>query len=126
MPRNSVLPFVTPSLISPAQSSGTLALGVQNSSLTEGTQADLYTYCRVSAQLYDVTILEYPGVHNYDVNGDGIVNTGDAVLILKYAAELVTLDTNQLTLADTTGDGTVNTGDAVLILKYAAGLIEKF
>ncbi|MBQ9949432.1 MAG: choice-of-anchor J domain-containing protein [Clostridia bacterium] len=73
-----------------------------------------------------ITALYAPEGELGDVNGDGIVNTGDAVLILKYAAELVTLDTTQLTLADTTGDGTVNTGDAVLILKYAAGLIEKF
>ena len=71
-------------VISPAHSSGTLALGVQNSSLTEGTQADLYTYCRVSAQLYDVTILDYPGVYKCDVNHDGIINAKDLLRVAKH------------------------------------------
>ncbi|MBQ9949947.1 MAG: dockerin type I repeat-containing protein [Clostridia bacterium] len=61
-----------------------------------------------------------------DVTGDGNVNTGDAVMILKYAAGLAELDEEQAQAADTTGDGTVNTGDAVAILKFAAGIISEF
>ena len=59
-----------------------------------------------------------------DVNGDGKVNSTDAVLILRYAAQLgVDIDT---AAADVNGDGKINSTDAVLILRYAAQLITKF
>ena len=61
-----------------------------------------------------------------DVNGDGKINTSDAVQILKYAAGMVQLDENQQAAADINHDGKVNTADAVLILKYAAGMITEF
>lgn len=59
-----------------------------------------------------------------DVNGDGKVNSTDAVLILRYAAQLgVDIDT---AAADVNGDGKINSTDAVLVLRYAAQLITKF
>ena len=61
-----------------------------------------------------------------DVDGNGKVDTFDAVVVLKYAAEMIQLDDNQLKAADTNKDGTVNTFDAVLILKYAADMITEF
>ena len=61
-----------------------------------------------------------------DVNGDGKINTADAVVVLKYAAGMISLDNNQLVAGDTNHDGKVNTADAVLILKYAAGMITAF
>lgn len=61
-----------------------------------------------------------------DVNGDGSVNTADAVVILKYSAEMIQLDNTQLISGDTNHDSKVNTADAVLILKYAAGMITEF
>ncbi|MBQ9949404.1 MAG: S8 family serine peptidase [Clostridia bacterium] len=61
-----------------------------------------------------------------DVNMDGVINTADAVIILKNVAGLVILDDNQMSLADPMTDGFVNTADAVIILKYAAGLITEF
>lgn len=61
-----------------------------------------------------------------DVNMDGTVNTGDAVVVLKHSAEMIQLTEEQKKFADTNHDGTVNTGDAVLILKYAAGMITTF
>jgi hypothetical protein len=61
-----------------------------------------------------------------DVNGNGIVNTGDAVVVLKYSAEMIQLSKEQKEIADVNGDNTVNTADAVLILKYAAGMITAF
>lgn len=61
-----------------------------------------------------------------DLNGDGVVNTADAVSVLKYAAEMTELDEVQLKAGDCNHDGSVNTGDAVLILKYAAGMITEF
>ena len=61
-----------------------------------------------------------------DVNGDGKINTADAVVILKFAAEMITLDDVKTLAGDTNHDGKVNTADAVLILKYAAGMISAF
>ena len=75
-----------------------------------------------------VTVIESgaPSVTVGDCNGDGKINTSDAVIILKFAAGMVGLDANQQTAADTNHDGKVNTSDAVLILKYAAGMITAF
>ena len=59
-----------------------------------------------------------------DVSGDGVVNTADAVIILKLAAG--SLQLNELpnfNAADANMDGSVNTADAVAILKYCAGMI---
>ena len=57
-----------------------------------------------------------------DVNLDGKVNTGDAVLILRQIAGAVTFTEEQTSLADFNKDGKVNTGDAVAILKYCVGI----
>ena len=68
----------------------------------------------------------YSSIVPGDVTGDNKVNTGDAVAILKYAAEMISFDETQLKAADVTGDDKVNTGDAVAVLKYAAGIITEF
>lgn len=61
-----------------------------------------------------------------DANGDGTINTSDAVTVLKYAAEMITLEGDRLVAANTNKDDKVNTADAVLILKYAADMIHEF
>ncbi len=57
-----------------------------------------------------------------DVNMDGLVNTGDASMVLRYAVGLDTMSDAQLALADFNGDELVNTGDASGILRVAVGL----
>ena len=69
------------------------------------------------------TPTQQPGIMTGDLNSDGKVNTADAVLVLKEAAGIINLTTEQLKCGDTNHDGKVNTADAVLILKYAAGMI---
>ena len=62
-----------------------------------------------------------------DANDDGKTNTSDAVIILKYAAGMITdFDETMLKVCDLSSDGKVNTADAALILKYAAGMIQEF
>ena len=61
-----------------------------------------------------------------DLNGDGKINTADAVIILKIAAGMIAQDENNSLSGDCNHDGKVNTADAVLILKYAAGMITEF
>ena len=61
-----------------------------------------------------------------DVNGDGEVDSLDAVSALKYDAGMIDLDDAQLAAADVNGDGEVNSLDGSLIFKYDAGLIDEF
>lgn len=61
-----------------------------------------------------------------DVNGDGSVDTLDAVKILSYTVDKVTLTENQLYVADVNNDGSVNALDALAIQKYAVGKITGF
>ena len=61
-----------------------------------------------------------------DVNRDGKVNIFDATLIQCYVAQMVTLDDEQLKLADARGDGRVNIFDATMIMQYLAGYITEF
>ena len=61
-----------------------------------------------------------------DVDGNGMVDTGDSADLLKYAAEMSSLDAQQLEGADVNGDGAVDTKDASLILQYAAERISAF
>ena len=58
-----------------------------------------------------------------DLNGDGKISTVDAVVVLKYAAQMILFDETQMKAADVNRDGKVNTADATYILKYAAGMI---
>lgn len=59
-----------------------------------------------------------------DVNGDGVVSITDAVLVLRFDAQLpdVVID---LSVADVDGDGMINITDAVWILRYDALLVDK-
>ena len=61
-----------------------------------------------------------------DVNGDGSVDTLDAVKILNYTVDKVTLTENQLYVADVNNDGSVNALDALAIQKFAVGKITEF
>ena len=60
-----------------------------------------------------------------DVNGDGIVDIADALMISRYDAELTTLNKNQLALGDITGDGSVDIADALYIARLDAGLLDE-
>ncbi len=57
-----------------------------------------------------------------DVNGDGTVNSVDALLTLRYSAGLTTLDPEQIFASDVNGDSKVNSVDALAMLRCSAGL----
>ncbi len=61
-----------------------------------------------------------------DIDGNGKIDAGDAVMILKHVAHNITLTEKELLAADTNKDGTVNAGDATRILKYVAHNITEF
>ncbi|MBI5115224.1 hypothetical protein HZA56_02010, partial [Candidatus Poribacteria bacterium] len=67
-----------------------------------------------------------------DINNDGNINSGDAILALRIAAELCIgnpcepADECERCRGDVNCDCDNNSGDAILILRYAAGLIQQF
>ncbi len=60
-----------------------------------------------------------------DVNGDGYINSNDALIIQSFLAEKIELFENQQKNADVNVDSVVNEEDAVIILKYSAGSVRK-
>ena len=60
-----------------------------------------------------------------DVDMNGVVNSADALLTLRYAMGLVELTPEQLERADMDGNGTVNSADALAILRVSMGLNKK-
>ena len=61
-----------------------------------------------------------------DVNGDGIVNSTDAIEILRYNSKTIKLTEPQLAAANVDGSNSVDSNDAILILRYNAKTIDKF
>lgn len=61
-----------------------------------------------------------------DVNGDGKINSSDALMVLQSNVGLKKLNKNQKTAADVNGDDKVNSADALYILNYAVGKIDVF
>lgn len=59
-----------------------------------------------------------------DVNLDGYVDSGDAMLCLRAAVGAYTVPEAMRRYADVNHDGLVDAGDAVRILRYDAGLLE--
>ena len=73
-----------------------------------------------------VTVLVTAGSVLGDLNNDGAVDSGDALMVLRASVGLLALTEAQKSVADVNGDGDIDAGDAVLILRYDAGLINEF
>jgi hypothetical protein len=56
------------------------------------------------------------------VNGDGLVNSTDALIVLSAYAGISTSQFCPMNCGDVNGDGLVNSTDAVIILSYDAGM----
>jgi Mg-chelatase subunit ChlD len=61
-----------------------------------------------------------------DVNFDGTVNSGDAILLLRFSAGLQVATERQNRVGDVNRDGGVDAGDGILVLRFSAGLIQTF
>lgn len=59
-----------------------------------------------------------------DVNGDGYIDSADAMLCLRSAVGLTELTAEQKSAADVNKDSFVDAGDAIKILRYDAKLID--
>ena len=56
------------------------------------------------------------------MNGDGEVDSADALLTLRASVGLEELDDTQNILGDVNGDGAVDSADALEVLRYSVGL----
>lgn len=61
-----------------------------------------------------------------DVDGNGLVEAKDALLVLRHVVQLETLQGEQEERADVDKNGTVNGQDALYILQYVVKLIDSF
>lgn len=61
-----------------------------------------------------------------DIDGNGKVNTLDALAILKHIVGLSNLSEQQKSAADLDGNGKITSSDALVILKYIVGIIDTF
>lgn len=60
-----------------------------------------------------------------DVNGDGKVDSADALLVLRYSIGYNTINGHMALInADTNGDGVINSADALTILRISIGVIK--
>ncbi len=57
-----------------------------------------------------------------DVNGDGIIDPSDALLILRHSLDLYELPAEAYASADYNQDGAVNSDDALMVFRIAMGL----
>lgn len=67
-----------------------------------------------------------PDVVYGDVNSDTKVEPADALQVLQYSVQLITLTDDQLVAADVDGNNAVNPSDALLILQYCVKMIDHF
>ena len=57
-----------------------------------------------------------------DVDGDGLITSNDALLVLRYSVQLEEFDEETVQLADVNGDGAADSADSLAILRYSVGI----
>ena len=57
-----------------------------------------------------------------DVDGDGVITSGDALIILRASADLMELEDDVKKLADINSDTVIDSGDAISVLRQSLGL----
>lgn len=72
----------------------------------------------------EITVTVTPNAELGDVNGDGYIDSADAMLCLRYSVGLAKLTEEQKKAADVNHDSFVDAGDAIKILRYDAKLID--
>ena len=72
----------------------------------------------------EITVTVTPSAELGDVNGDGYIDSADAMLCLRYSVGLAKLTEEQRRAANVNHDSFVDAGDAIKILRYDAKLID--
>ncbi|MBQ7043292.1 MAG: dockerin type I repeat-containing protein [Clostridia bacterium] len=68
---------------------------------------------------YKINIVD---VKKGDLNSDGRINSTDALIVLNYSVQNITLNAQQKAAADMNGDGKINSVDALKILRTSVGI----
>ena len=89
-----------------------------------GAKADNYVLSEDSQTASSATIRRY--ILFGDANRDGIVNSDDSVLILRFSVEIISASDIDWEACDVSADGKVLANDASMILRYLVGLISEF
>ena len=71
--------------------------------------------------LDSVWLVEEPTYELGDVNMDGVINSLDALLVLRASLVIAELTEEQMALADINGDGEVSATDALMIMRISLG-----
>lgn len=74
----------------------------------------------------DTTAAPTPQYLIGDVNGDGTVDTLDAIIVQKYSADKTKLNDRQLYVGDVNDDGYVDVLDAAMIQKFSVEKLKEF
>ncbi len=124
---------ITPSVPGVAYVQGTTLPTLNNSaSLTvEGKAVGTFTVTATptaggSALPATGTITVLQSFTRGDVNDDGSIDAGDAILVLRYSVSLITLTDTQKAAGNVTSktsNNDIDSGDAIKILRYSVGLI---
>lgn len=109
-------------------SDGSISFTLKPKELTAGMSYSVYlsTTSKAVTRVASFQYGEKPAYTLGDVNDDGNIDAKDAVLVLRYAAKLANLNSQQQLSADVNADGAIDAKDAVKILRYAAELITSF
>ena len=60
-----------------------------------------------------------------DLDNNGVVDSNDALMTLRYSVGLITLTPEQLDAADTNKDGLIDASDALTVLQVSLGIVVK-
>jgi hypothetical protein len=91
-------------------------LGVSNSVTYFGVFFSGY-----QMQLYRKLVRAASGLMG-DANGDGIVDSSDALLIVRYSSDPSAIPAGNVANCDVNGDGSIDSADALIILRQSMGL----
>lgn len=87
--------------------------------ITATTPEGKSSECKVTVQEAE----EFSGEYTLgDINNDGIINTKDAIMVLRYTIGLEIFNEMQINSADVNKSGKIDTKDATTILRYTIGL----
>ncbi len=92
-----------------------------------GFKANKAGYARVTVKCNDgmpktVKLYVGGGCTEGDVNADGVINSADALLILRNTVGLVKFSEDEINAANINKDGTINSLDALIVLQITTGI----
>ena len=90
-----------------------------------GTPLVTYTSFPLASPVVHTPNAENPFKYG-DVSLDGKVSITDAMLIMQYKADMITMEEFQQYCGDVSGDRSVTVTDAMLIMQWLAGMITEF